>query len=1068
MQIVRIKNENNQKRMNKILYLALTLLFVINIEAQKIDFTKLKNLKIRNIGPAGMSGRIVAIDASPVNSNVIYIGAASGGLWKSESGGLTWQPIFDKEKVQAIGSIKVDRNNPDVIWVGTGEGNPRNSHNSGNGIYRSSDAGKSWKNMGLENTLNIHRVLVDRRNSDIVYAGVIGSAWSDSEERGVFKTTNSGETWQKILFVDSKTGCADLVQDPQNSNKLFASMWEFRREPWFFKSGGKSSGLFVTYDGGKTWKKLGKEEGLPVGDYGRIGVAIAPSNPNVVYAMIETASENSLYKSNDGGAKFTKVNDKQVGDRPFYYSEIFVHPKNENTVIYNHTLVTKSIDGGKTFETFIPWAIHPDHHAFWVDENNPNYMINGNDGGAAITQDGGATWRFIENLPVGQFYHVNVDNDFPYNVYGGLQDNGSWKGPSTILSRGGIKNHHWKEVFFGDGFDVIPDPDTSRYVYAMWQGGNIYRIDTEIGQNWNIKPVHPNGEPLRFNWNTAIAQSPQDNSTIYCGSQYLHKSTNKGIDWKIISPDLTTNDSTKQNQLKSGGLTFDVTSAENHTTIIAISPSKLDKEVLWVGTDDGNVQLTTDGGDSWKNTADMIYKSKNSPKKCAWVPQITASRYNKQEAFIVMNDYRRGDRNPYLMHTVDNGNTWSNLVEDKGIFGFVHSFIQDPVEPRLMFLGTEYGLYVSIDAGENWTKWSENFPSCPVTDIVIQERDNHLVIGTFGRALWVMDDLVIFRELAKDKELLSKEFKVIPPSKNYVFNYASEEGSHFAGHGEYRGESGSYFGKVHIFSNKKAQEMANPKKDDTLKTIKKSIDTLTTHIYDLEGNYLFRQKTKIDSGYTAFAVFLCKAGVRGPSRKSTKKTFKEKEEYGYGLAPGKYKLVFEYGNLKDSTEIENIWDPRVNIDKSTFNKYIKFNEEIAKLTNKITLMCDKLSDAKEVLDGLTPLHEQLPDSLKEQANKLVQKMQDSIANYQKRIFGEESKKGITDNPPTILIERYYAMTGYANNLSETGNYAKYAFDACEKSYEDTNRELTKFFEISWRNFRDEYSKYKQDPFDRVK
>ncbi len=412
--------------------------------SQQLDLEKLKNLKPRSIGPAGMSGRVTAIDVVTNQPEIIYIGTASGGLWKSESGGVDWKPIFDKYGPMSIGAVAIQQSNPDVIWAGTGEGNPRNSLTGGYGLYKSLDAGNTWKLVGLEKTRNIHKIIIDKDNPNTVYVGAIGSPWGAHPERGVFKTTDGGKTWTKSLFVNNKTGCADLVVDPTNPNKLIAAMWEHTRKPWIFKSGGEGSGLYITYDSGENWKKLTDKDGLPEGNLGRIGLAIAPSNPKFIYALVE-AKKNALYKSEDGGFKWEMVNDKSsgrgpdgIGNRPFYYSDIAVDPINENRIYSVFTYVNVSEDGGKSFKQLMPAygtsvGVHPDHHAWWIHPTNPNFMIDGNDGGLNITRDRGKTWRFVENLPIAQFYHINVDMDFPYNIYGGLQDNGSWAGPAYVL-----------------------------------------------------------------------------------------------------------------------------------------------------------------------------------------------------------------------------------------------------------------------------------------------------------------------------------------------------------------------------------------------------------------------------------------------------------------------------------------------------------------------------------------------------------------------------------------------------------------------------------------------------------
>ncbi|MDC3403044.1 hypothetical protein OAX38_02510, partial [Flavobacteriaceae bacterium] len=527
-------------------------LFVSVLAAQEFNMELAKDLKPRNIGPGGMSGRVTAIDAIHDNPDVIYAGTASGGLWKSTSGGIKWEPIFDNEKTASIGAVAIVQSNPDVIWVGTGEGNPRNSLNGGYGVYKSIDGGKSWKSMGLEATRHIHRIIVDPTNPDVVYVGAIGSPWGEHKERGVFKTTDGGKTWNHILSGNLKTGIGDLVMDPKNPNKLIAAMWEHKRDPWFFKSGGSGSGLFITYDGGENWKKLGVENGLPDSELGRIGLAIAPSNTNRVYALIE-AKKNALYVSDDGGEHFKMVNDKaEIGNRPFYYSDIRVDSANENRLYSVFTYVNVSDDGGKSFKELMPAygvsnGVHPDHHALYVHPTNPNFLINGNDGGLNISRDRGKTWQFAENIPVAQFYHIAVDNEFPYNVYGGMQDNGSWRGPAYVWKAQGIRNSYWQEISFGDGFDVVPDPDDSRYGYSMSQQGSVVRYDYLTGDNYGVRPTPPDeATELRFNWNAAIGQDPFDNSTVYFGSQFVHKSSDKGLTWEVISPDLTTNDPEKQ------------------------------------------------------------------------------------------------------------------------------------------------------------------------------------------------------------------------------------------------------------------------------------------------------------------------------------------------------------------------------------------------------------------------------------------------------------------------------------------------------------------------------------------
>lgn len=785
------------------------LLMAAGINAQQLDMDLLKGITPRNIGPAGMSGRITAIDVVESNTQVIYVGSASGGLWKSVSGGVSWEPIFDEYGAASIGAIDIYQKNPSIVWVGTGEGNPRNSQTSGRGVYKSIDGGRTFELMGLEETRNIHRVIIDPNNPDVVYVGAQGSAWGESEHRGVYKTTDGGKTWEKILYVDEKTGVGEMVMDPSNPNKLLVNMWQFRRWPWFFESGGPSSGLYMTLDGGENWTKLTSENGLPEGDLGRMGLAIAPSNPEIVYALIE-AKENAFYRSTDGGFTWElreKVSEEgNIGNRPFYYHEIYVHPTNENRVFSIWTYLSKSEDGGKNWEMISnPRAgynwVHPDHHAFWINPNNGDHIIEGNDGGLNISYDGGKTFRFVENLPVGQYYHVNVDMDIPYNVYGGMQDNGSWQGPAYVLRSGGIRNSYWEELYFGDGFDVVVDPSNPRYAYAMSQQGNVGRVDLETGFSRFIRPIHPDGEDLRFNWNAAIAVDPLNPTTVYFGSQYLHKSTDRGENWEIISPDLTTNDPEKQKQHDSGGLTIDATGAENYTTIISIAPSPVKEGVIWVGTDDGRLHVTQDGGQNWTD----VSKNLKGVPEGSWIAQIKASKYNEGEAVAVINNYRRDDWNVYVMHTTNYGKKWTNIAANKGVDGYALSFVQDLEEPNLMFLGTEFGLYVSIDGAKNWTKWTNGYPTVSTYDMVIHPREHDLVIATFGRSFWIIDDIRPLRELARNgMDELEKPIKLYPAPDAYQFETRQAEGTRFAADAMFSGDNRRLGAMISFSINKEA------------------------------------------------------------------------------------------------------------------------------------------------------------------------------------------------------------------------------------------------------------------------
>ncbi|HMO40854.1 MAG TPA: hypothetical protein PKE17_15710 [Saprospiraceae bacterium] len=1035
--------------------LLLALLALHIISAQPLDMSLFQNIKPRSIGPAGMSGRVTAIDVVRDNPDLIYLGTASGGLWKSEGGGVAWTPIFDTLKVASIGAIAIDQRNPDVIWVGTGEGNPRNSQTMGAGVYRSLDAGRTWQYMGLERTRTIHRIIIHRDDPNVVYVAAHGTAWGDTPERGVYRTKDGGKTWEKVLFVNNRTGAADFIVDPANPNKMFVNMWEYRRWPWLFKSGGPGSGLYMTLDGGDTWTRLNEKNGLPAGgELGRIGLAIARNNPRVVYALVE-AKVNALYRSDDGGFNWRMVNDKTVGDRPFYYCDIEVDPTNENRIYNIFSNVTVSEDGGKTFTTLLGWDnIHGDHHAWYIHPDNPNFIVNGNDGGAAISRDRGKTWQFIANLPVGQFYHVQVDNAIPYNVYGGMQDNGTWRGPSQVWRTGGIRNEYWQEIGFGDGFDVAIDANDERYGYVMWQGGNLLRVDFETGAQQWVKPYHPNNVPLRFNWNAAIATDPFAKGTIYYGSQFLHKSSDNGNSWEIISPDLTTNDPEKQQQKTSGGLTFDVTGAENHTTIIAISPSPRKQGVIWVGTDDGNVQVTQDGGKTWVNVAKNI----RGVPAGSWVPQVHASRFNDGEAYVVINNYRRDDWAPYLYRTRDFGATWERLIDINKVWGYALSWAQDPIEPKLQFLGTEFGLYLSIDEGKNWTQWRAGYPTVSTYDMVIHPREQDLVIGTFGRAFYILDDIRPLRELAqKGAKELEKPLKAYPAPDAWLAHYEEGRGTRFTGNAYYMGDNRPY-GALLTFSVKDVL-----KKDDKGQAAKS--DTLQVEIFAADGKLVRNLRAPVSKGMNRFAWGLERNSVRTPAE--PKPSPDAPVPGGLLVAPGVYKVLFTYGAHKDSTMVNVKADPRL---KASPNDIIAFHNayhDFEKNVTSATQAMDHLREAKARIGDITKLvneqvtDEQLKKSMME-VNKKTTLLLDTLMLI---VMPNESIKGIFDDPD-MLMSRLFRAAAYFSPTFGTPNPPfhapteghKIVLQQVKNDVIDFVTKVNRFFSADWKSYEQEVNK----------
>jgi photosystem II stability/assembly factor-like uncharacterized protein len=709
------------------------------------------DMEARHIGPALMSGRINDLEMHPTNARIMYAGAAGGGVWKSSDGGATFVPIFD-DFAQSIGVVKLDPKDPDqTIWVGTGETWTRNSVSIGDGLYKSTDGGNNWNEIpGFENSERISSIAIDPNNTNIVYVGVLGALWSDSEDRGVYKTTDGGKTWEKILYINTSTGAADVIMDPKDPNILYASMWQFRRTAWGFNSGGPNSALYKSLDGGKSWNKI--HNGFPAGDLGRIAVQIAPSDSNIVYAVLETEdkTKNGLWKSTDAGQSWEHLNaDFGLTVRPFYFSRISIDPRNPDIIVKGGLSGSISRDGGKTFKSL--GNMHSDIHDITFHIKDSDMMFSGTDGGVYRSWNGGTTFEIVENLPLSQFYHISIDDAEPYNVYGGLQDNGSWYGPSS--SPGGVNARDWNSVGYGDGFRVLKHP-TKNIIYSEMQGAeNVWRYDVDKNRTKTIEPLPKKGDPdLRFNWNAPMAVSHHVPDRFYMGSQFLHKSDDMGDSWTIISPDLTTNDPAKQDQSKSGGLSVDNSGAENHTTIFTIAESPLDENIIWVGTDDGNVQVTTNGGKTWSNvTANLTGIPANT-----WVYHIEASVHGKGTAYAVFDGHTHGDMKPYGLKTTDFGKTWTNIISDDiQENAFVRNIQEDYENENLLFLGTEFGLYVTIDGGKNWSHFTNNMPLVAVHFIDMHKKTNDIVMGTHGRGVIIIDDISPLREL--DQSVLAKD-----------------------------------------------------------------------------------------------------------------------------------------------------------------------------------------------------------------------------------------------------------------------------------------------------------------------
>jgi len=951
--------------------MALLLIFLSHsagmlIAQQKISITSstIEAIEARHIGPATMSGRISALDAVVEDPRIIYVGSAGGGLWKSSNGGTKFKPVFDKYD-QCIGAITIDQHHPDTVWVGTGEPWTRNSVSVGDGIYRTTDGGDNWKKMGLEKTERIARIVINPNNSDVIWVAALGHLWDSNQERGVYKTSDGGVTWEKVLYLDENTGCADIAVDPQNPEILYAGMWNFRRKPWTFRSGGPGSGLYQTTDGGDTWNRL--TNGLPEGELGRIAVTVSPVTPNLVYVLVES-KESALYRSLDRGESWEKMNTTiPIQERPFYFSYIFADPVDTNRIYKPSYDLNVSDNGGKNFRiAYIAGGnVHSDLHAFWVGKKDNNLLYVGTDGGVYVSRDKGSSWNIMRNLPVSQFYHVSVDMEKPYYVYGGLQDNGSWMGPSEKAN--GIRNADWISIGMGDGFYMFPDLYDKNIVYWQAQGGMYGRYYKNTGEIKFIQPTPDETmDELRFNWNAAVAFSPT-RDVMYVGGQYLFQSKDKGDSWKRISPDLTTNDPEKQRQFETGGLTLDNSTAENHCTIFTIEESSVNEQVIWVGTDDGNLQVTRDEGTTWTNVAPNV---PGLPEN-TWCSFVYASKFKEGTAYVTFDGHRTGDMAPYLYKTTDFGVTWTTLVNEN-IKGYCHVVSQDLVNPALLFLGTEFGLFVSFDDGEQWTQMKGNIPNVSVRDMVIHPREHDLVLATHGRGILVIDDITPLRLITQD--LLQKD-AVFLASQPFVIK-PIELGQTFPGDDEFIGRNPPdvampasatityYLNKRHVFGD------------------------MYLEIYDPEGNFI----NEIPAGKRKGINRVHWSIMQKPPKVPSSPSLAQFALVGPYYNPGEYRVKLVKGDescegilvLKyDEDSPHSLADRQLN--QEVVNKGYKLLEELAFVDRKATHVIEK---ARE-LAATNQFNKSMKRDLNNLADTLEGLHQQMVATKMGGITGEE-------------------------------------------------------------------------------
>ncbi|HKN75739.1 MAG TPA: hypothetical protein VJW94_11225 [Candidatus Acidoferrum sp.] len=993
--------------------LVLAFVWPVGSAGQSSVTDKLKNLEFREIGPAVMGGRIDDFGVVESNPNIVYVGTASGGVWKTTNNGTTWEPVFDKEGVSTIGDIAIAPSDPAVVWVGTGEPNNRQSSSWGDGIYKSLDAGKTWQKMGLAATHHIGRIVIHPKNPEIVYAAALGHLWGPNPERGVYKTTDGGKTWNQTLKINDDTGVSDIAMDPESPDTLYAAAYERRRTPFGFNGGGPDSAIYKTVDGGATWKKLTK--GLPYengGETGRIGLDIYRKDSNIVYAIVQH-EKGGTYRSEDKGETWKKMGD--TNPRPSYYSQIRIDPNNDLRIWELGAQMFYSEDGGKTFSTQRVRGIHGDFHAMWIDPADSNHVITGSDGGIHWSYDNGRTWDFINTIAIGQFYEVGLDNEKPYKICGGLQDNGSWCGPSMSLARDGIINSDWTLMPGGDGFYARIDYAEPWIVYTESQDGHLSRRDEHTSQQREIMPEAKAGEPhYRFQWNSPVEVSVHDHKTIYYGGNYLFKSTDRGDSWTRLGGDLTTG--VDRNKLQIFGKTPDKNTLSRHDgveeypTITTLSESPLTPNVLWVGTDDGNVQVSRDGGTTWKNVAARV----PGVPKGTYVTRVVASKYAEGAAFVTFDGHRTDDYNVYLFQTSDYGETWKairNGIPDSA--GTLHVVREHPRNANLLFAGTEFGLWVSWDHGANWTSLKNNFPTVPVDDIEIQAQQNDLVLATHGRSIWIFDDITPIEKF--DAAVASSDLTFFSPRPATLWDLRNRRWS--AGQKMFTAKNPPY-GAILNYYLKEALRPEPPKtaKDDkvTDKEKQKEVDTNKQKDQEKKETAAADQKPKAPNptdkeGKTKISVYdkdgklvreldgPGKAGVNrtnwdlrwsSPAVPTPEQLEAAAAGFDFGprgplVEPGEYTIKIKAGSKEESQKVVVEDDPRLQIspaDRAARSEAIQQLYAMAKTGDK-----DRKT-IEGIKEGLKAAREQWKkDADKPDAPKIPADIQKAADELQKKV-----------------------------------------------------------------------------------
>jgi len=1049
----------------------LAALFALPVAAQegssdnKLDAGQLGGLKFRSIGPALMSGRIADIAVDPVKPNTWYVAVGSGNVWKTESAGTTWTPIFEHYSSYSTGCITIDPSNRNTIWLGTGENVAGRHAGFGDGVYVSHDAGGSFKNMGLKKSEHLSKIIVHPRNSNIVYVASQGPLWSAGGERGLFKTTDGGKTWNNILSKGEYTGVTDIVMHPSNPNVLYAATYQKTRTVWALLSGGPESGIHKSTDGGKTWSEL--TNGIPGGNKGKIGLAISPQKPNVVYAAVELPnSEGGFFRSEDNGGSFTKMSDYVGGGTgPHYYQEIWCDPHRFDSIYHANVRLGRSDDGGKTFDYVGNGNKHVDNHAVAFSPLDSDFVIAGCDGGLYKSYDRCRSWSFIHNLPLTQFYKLDVDNDFPfYNVVGGTQDNNTQYGPTATNRAQGIANRDWRIVVGGDGHDCAIDPTDPNIIYGESQQGYLRRYDRRTGETTDIRPQPAAGDQdLRFNWDSPIEISFHDNKRLYFGSRKLHRSDDRGDSWKEISPDLSRNQNRitlpMMGRVWSVDAMYDLYAMSEYNNITSIGESPLDEKLIYVGTDDGLIQVTEDGGENWRKI-DLI----DGIPKHAFVNDIKADHHDADTVYACLDNHKYGDYKPYVIKSSDRGKTWSLITEGLPDRHLCWRIIQDHEKAGLMFLGTEFGVFATIDGGGNWFKFSNGLPTIPFRDLEIQRRENDLVGATFGRGFYVLDDYSPLREI-EPNTFSEKEFHLFKikdarqfPQADFLGGRRGSQGdSYFVADNPSYGAVFTYFNRDGFESLKSKRKKAEakirkaggdvpmPSLEDLEKENEEVTPKLVFTVTDKSGNTVRRLETSLSKGVNRMAWDL------------------RNNNFAY-VAPGEYSVSISRVSDGESTELQSptVFNVIACIDPSIEGESLKkinaFYERLNQFQRMVSSHRSMMNDAQQTLDNMEQQiandasdHSELEAGIRN-ARLAMKALMKKIDNGNS---SESAKLGLPSRP--TIQSRIGNASGSLYSLSGPTKTHRQSLEIAEDEFSKLQPEVTSFLDSDLKKLRRLYS-----------